>query len=135
MPEIGGVALSNAYEKGRRFEYRVRDYLTGLGYLVIRSPQSRSPFDLIAIMPQDLPILLVQCKVDGVLPPSEWNALFELTQRYPVMALCVFRAKRKLEWRRLMAAKVGRRTQPWLRVCIGEKDGKSLDPARALREP
>lgn len=48
------------YESGRRFEYRVRDYLEAKGYLVMRTAGSHSPFDLIATTYYKT--LFVQCK-------------------------------------------------------------------------
>jgi len=48
------------YIKGRRLEYKVRDYFRNAGYLVIRSAKSGSPFDLVAISQEE--ILLIQVK-------------------------------------------------------------------------
>ena len=51
--------MATNYERGRSFEYRVRDDLISRGYVVMRSAGSRSPADLIAGKPGK--ILLVQC--------------------------------------------------------------------------
>lgn len=64
------------YRFGRQFEYRVRDALREFGYFVLRSPQSKSPTDLVAIRRGS--VLLVQCKRGGALGVSEWNDLFDL---------------------------------------------------------
>jgi Holliday junction resolvase len=48
------------YERGRDFEYRVRDHLRKCGFFVLRSPRSLGPVDLVAL--KKGVILLVQCK-------------------------------------------------------------------------
>lgn len=48
------------YKKGRRFEYRIRDYLKNRGYWVLRSPRSATSVDLVAIKKNS--ILMIQCK-------------------------------------------------------------------------
>jgi len=70
------VPKEGMYRRGRRFEYKVRDHLRGLGYFVTRSPASRSPIDLVAIKAGSQ--LLVQCKVGGYMGPDEWNAVYDL---------------------------------------------------------
>lgn len=54
---------ASPYQRGRAFEYRVREYYKHLGYWVLRSPQSRGPADLICLKKGE--VLLVQCKLDG----------------------------------------------------------------------
>lgn len=94
---------STAYRRGRQFEYRCRKLFQELGYLVVRSPQSRSPFDLIAIAPQR--VLLVQCKIGGSLPWQPWNQLFDLAKSIDGIALLALRKGRKLELRELLGWK------------------------------
>lgn len=66
------------YRFGRQFEYRVRDALREHGYFVLRSPQSRSPIDLVAI--RQGAVLFVQCKRNGALGVVEWNTLLDLAR-------------------------------------------------------
>jgi len=47
------------YEKGRRFEYRVRDLFRECGFIVIRAAQSK-PIDLVCL--KDGWSILVECK-------------------------------------------------------------------------
>lgn len=52
------------YNRGRRFEYRVKDYLIKKGYFVIRSAGSKGVADLVAIEPyyNHSKAYLIQCK-------------------------------------------------------------------------
>jgi hypothetical protein len=79
--------VSTKYRLGRQVEYRFRDMLKQTGYVVMRSPGSKSPIDLIAVCPGQ--VLFIQCKRSGSLPPKEWNALYDLAisaGALPVMA-------------------------------------------------
>jgi len=67
----------NPYARGRRFEYRTRDYLRKLGWFVIRQPRSSFP-DLVAL--RDGSILLVECKVDGYIPSTERRHIVRLAR-------------------------------------------------------
>jgi Holliday junction resolvase len=80
---------STAYARGRQFEYRCRDYFKSLGYLVCRSPQSRSPYDLIVVGSRF--VLLVQCKVGGQLGPAAWNELYDLGEKVNAIAVLATR--------------------------------------------
>jgi len=56
---------NKAYQKGYRFELRVRNYYQKLGYYVRRSYASKGIEDLIAIKARDCitsEVLLIQCK-------------------------------------------------------------------------
>jgi Holliday junction resolvase len=125
-----GMTRNTSYRKGRQFEYRVRDYLEDLGFLVVRSPGSRAPFDLLAISAKG-PILLIQCKVTGILPPAEWNTLLWLANKYSVLALCAIRSsKGKIEWRRLLKPKDSLRApQPWVHILLHDDDTQRDLPA------
>lgn len=53
------------YEKGRRKEYKICDYLKKKGFdIVQRTAGSHSPFDIIAINIKAKQIRLIQCKPD-----------------------------------------------------------------------
>lgn len=65
------------YQKGRNFEWRVKHYLEGKGYWVLRSPQSKSPADLVALKLNEC--LLVQCKINkAAMSKSEKSELCSL---------------------------------------------------------
>lgn len=81
---------TSAYERGRKFEWRVRDYFRKLGYYVLRSPQSAGPADLIAIK-KDERILLIQCKLSGKMPPAERCVLGTLAESIGAKALLISR--------------------------------------------
>ena len=50
----------NRYAKGRRFEYRVKEWLEERGFYVVRSAGSKGIADLVAL--KDNQTFLVQCK-------------------------------------------------------------------------
>lgn len=76
-----------AYNRGRAFEYRVRDELLALNYAVFRMAGSHSPCDLIAIKKRK--ILFVQCKRDGWISPMERKILVDLSERCCGLAIVV----------------------------------------------
>lgn len=102
------------YKAGRRFEYKVRDDLTANGYEVLRAAGSKggSKVDLVAFKLGEL--LLVQCKRNGALPPSEWDRLVEVAgwvQGKPILAMALPRGV--VAYRRLLGPKRPRaRIQP-----------------------
>jgi hypothetical protein len=49
------------YVKGRNFEYARMHHYRDEGYTVIRASGSHGPFDLVAIEPNEL-VILIQCK-------------------------------------------------------------------------
>ena len=92
------------YDKGRRFEYRVRDDLKDCGHAVLRAPGSKGVADLWAV--KDGRILFVQCKTDGRLPPAEWNALFDTCVEYGAVPVLAYRDKKqKLKYKHLIRRK------------------------------
>lgn len=101
------------YRFGRAFEYRVRDALRELGYFVLRSPQSKSPLDLVAI--RRGAVIFVQCKRNGDLGVDGWNDLFNLAASVgavPLLAETGTTRGHILYWR-LLERKDGRkRPQP-----------------------
>lgn len=88
------------YTRGRAFEWRVRDHCQALGYIVTRTPQSRSAFDLI-VLGCDV-LLLVQCKTDGKISRAEWNALYAVAEKVYATPLLASRVKRKLVFHELL---------------------------------
>lgn len=103
------------YDRGRRFEWQVRDDLVENGYIVIRAAGSKgdAKVDLIAIKPGQL--IFIQCKTAaGALGPGEWNRLVEVSAM--VGAIPVLAAKggrgQGVQYTRLLGPKVPRaRTQ------------------------
>lgn len=101
------------YRFGRQFEYRVRDHLREQGYVALRSPQSRSPLDLIAVKPGT--VLFIQCKRSGALGVPEWNALYHLAisaGAVPLLAETSVRQGQINYWRLLSAKDGTKREQP-----------------------
>src|SRR3990167_11228209 len=77
---------SKNYQIGRRFEYRVQNYLRKIGYYVNRSYASKGLYDLIAIPSKFISEykypkkpLLIQCKSNGYIHPSELENLKKTT--------------------------------------------------------
>lgn len=105
----GGAAPARA---GYHFELRVRGDLA-LSYHVGRAGGSKGPWDLIALRaPREL--VLVQCKVDGQLPPAEWNELLGLAEEVGGIAVLAHRQEpgHKLQYRRLLQRKGTLRDAP-----------------------
>lgn len=101
------------YRFGRQFEYRVRDALREIGYFVLRSPKSRSPIDLVAI--RRGAVLFVQCKRDGALGVSDWNALLDLAVSVgavPLLAETTATRGQIAYWRLLERKDGTKRAQP-----------------------
>ena len=61
------------YPKGRRLEYKVRDFFERLGFYVVRSAGSKGDFDLIAI--KDGECIGIQVKSGDKLPPENLRIL------------------------------------------------------------
>ena len=109
------------YRIGRAFEYRVRDDLRTFGFFVMRSPQSKSPTDLIAIRP-DLN-LFVQCKRTGTMAVEEWNEFYELClSSGAVPLLARMPARQGIEYFRIIGRKDGsKHRQPYEPYTVPEK--------------
>jgi Holliday junction resolvase len=69
--------MPTQYQRGRSFEYRVRNDLRDRSWFVVRSAQSRTPADLVAFKGSRKP-LFIQCKNNGVISIEEWNELYDL---------------------------------------------------------
>lgn len=82
--------MSN-YTRGRALEYAVRDHLGRLGYRVIRAASSKGAADLIAA--RDGLVLVVQCKLDGKIPPAEREALLDWAGHFDGTALVAYRKR------------------------------------------
>ena len=60
--------MTTNYERGRRFEYRVKRFLEGEGWVVIRAARSK-PIDLVAL--RDGVVLFIECKKRGYVPRDQ----------------------------------------------------------------
>lgn len=103
------------YDRGREFEWKVRDDLADSGYEIIRAAGSKGSHkvDLAAFKPGQL--LFVQCKRDGNLPPAEWDRVVEVSAWVGAVPLLAANGVRGhgVTYLRLLAPKVRyARTQP-----------------------
>ena len=64
------------YRNGYELERAARQYLEQAGYFVVRAGGSKGVADLVALSPYEA--LLVQCKLDGYVPPGERAALVNM---------------------------------------------------------
>ena len=94
-------AIMSNYSRGANFERRVARILDADGYFTVRSSGSHGVADIVAIKAGV--IMLVQCKINGVLSPADRVALFEVCQRAGAVPLVAYRpTPRKLAYRRLV---------------------------------
>lgn len=88
------------YRRGRNFEYTVRNYLRARGWWVLRSPQSKSPVDLVCLKVGQ--VLMVQCKSGArTLNASEKIPLVDLAQSVGAIPVLAYREGAKgIDFRR-----------------------------------
>lgn len=99
------------YARGADFERRVLKDMEAKGYIAVRAAGSHTPADVYCIKPWET--VLVQCKRDGRLGPSEWNRFFHHCQKagaVPIMACAGENGG--IKYYRLTAEKVGGTRQP-----------------------
>lgn len=105
-----------AYQRGRDFEYRVKKDMEKRGYLVLRSPASKSPVDLYCIKQSGL--VFIQCKLHGQIGVPEWNAFFNLCKSVGALPILAETDSGKILYSEVLKEKDGsRRKQPkreWL---------------------
>jgi len=87
---------TSAYERGRRFEYRVRRQLKEEGYFVVRSAKSGTVCDLVALKKGE--ILLIQCKLNKKISKKEREELAKLAEQVGGKALLAYSERRKLKF-------------------------------------
>lgn len=77
------------YQRGRRFEHRVKADLEKRGYFAVLSPGSHSVTDILGIKHtgQGHHLLFVQCKYNGTLGPQDWNELMDLADRHRALPI------------------------------------------------
>ena len=106
--------MASNYQRGAAFERKVAQDLERYGYVTVRSAGSHSPADVIAL--RHGAILCAQCKIDGYIPPDEWNELFEFSATAhgtPLLAMPNKQGRKTgIIYRRLTSRKDGRGRQP-----------------------
>lgn len=79
--------MANKYFKGRRFEWKVKEYFKSHGYVVIRSAASK-PIDLVAM--KEGIVLFIECKYNAPLTKFEKEQLLSLATQagaIPILAV------------------------------------------------
>lgn len=92
--EARDVKVNRLYKMGRRFEYRIRDFLKGKGYFVLRSPRSGGPADLVAFKKGE--VLMIQCKTGGLMLKKKKQELVSLAESVGAIAILAYKQKKKL---------------------------------------
>ena len=77
--------MSN-YRNGYELERAAKQLLEQAGYFVVRAGGSKGAADLVALHGYN-DTLLIQCKLDGYVPPGERKALFDLAEELGVQEL------------------------------------------------
>jgi len=92
------------YVKGRRFEYRVRDFFRKNGFVVIRAAQSK-PIDLVCLRRGEA--IFVECKTGkSGLRRTRRQELLSLAEAAGALPLLSVRKKRKLIFKDLRTSKI-----------------------------
>lgn len=102
--------MATNYQRGASFERRVKALLEGEGFAVVRSAGSHSPADLVAMRKGEL--VIIQCKRDGRLAPSEWNGFVEFCVKAGGVPILASVDGRKVLLERITGMKAGGRRQP-----------------------
>lgn len=100
------MAKNMWYKKGRRFEYRIRNYFKARNFYVLRSPASQGPADLVAIK-KGL-ILLIQCKSSSSVMGSlkEKEELSKLSESIGALPILAYRkSPQKIAFREISEGK------------------------------
>lgn len=84
---------NRARNRGDYLERQTKAALSEFGWIVIRAAGSLGPADLIAIRAGSMP-LLVACKTNGLIPPTERAAIREAAERGGARPLLATRTKR-----------------------------------------
>ena len=83
------------YEKGARFERRIKKHFEALGWICFRSAGSHSPADLICIRKGET--LLIQCQTEKYFPPAKKAQLIELANENVCQYCFAWRNGKKIE--------------------------------------
>ena len=82
------------YDKGRRFEYRVKKHYEEYGWTVFRTAGSHSQADLIAMRAGE--VQLIQCRTNGYLLPIERIGFLEVAKELGVTPVLAYKEVGKL---------------------------------------
>lgn len=94
LPILFMMTMTN-YEKGRRFEYRVRDLFKEQGFVVIRSAKSK-PVDLVCL--KNGTSVLVECKTrKSSLGKNGREELLHMAKASRAIPVLAYREKRKVK--------------------------------------
>lgn len=85
-----------AYERGRRFEYRVQEDYRKRGWVTIRSGGSHGPCDLIAAKGGEIRVLQCKADGDGYLTPAERAGLRAVAAEFGGIPIVAYRHGRKI---------------------------------------
>lgn len=89
--------MNKSYEKGKRFEYEVRDLLRLWDFFVIRQAKSSFP-DLIAIRKTTGKTVCVECRFNGNIKKEEKDFLLKLHKNYGMHPYLAYREKREVKF-------------------------------------
>ena len=98
------------YDNGARFEREIVSDLRSKGYIAERIAGSHSPADVHANKPGT--VMFIQCKRNGVLPPSEWNAFLDYCEQAGARPIMAMKPKRGIAYFELTGRKEKRGRQP-----------------------
>lgn len=104
----------NTNRQGAAFELAVAKDLLERGWWATRVSASKGGCDVVAICADE--VLLVECKLHGLLPPAQWNEIYDLAMSCGAVPVLAYREHRKraIHYRRLIGRKDGtRRRQPF----------------------
>lgn len=122
--EMNWPSKTHYFKAVREHEAPVAKMLRKLGYDAERTYRSRTAIDVRAVPPvgSGLPTLYIQCKDGGVLPPGEWNAVYDFAARFGAVPIASERKDGTIHFWRLDARKERKRNypQPWTSVEITE---------------
>ena len=97
------------YARGADFERRVKKDLEVHGYLAVRSAGSHGAVDIMAVGPDS--ILLIQCKLKGVISPADRAELVALAEKYDAEAVLCLRESGAICYR--VYSKPTAEWEPW----------------------
>ena len=94
MPDYSAKTMHSKYRRGASFEQRVKRYLEGAGFFVVRAAQSKGLADLVALrggegsadvhkvnVKLSLEVRLVSCRLHGVWGRQEKEDLYALVEK------------------------------------------------------
>lgn len=85
--------MVSQYNRGRSFEYRVKQLYEKHGWFVIRSAGSKGIADLVAIAPDGMEIHFIQCKKNGTISKQEKEILTATAYKYNALPILASRGK------------------------------------------